>query len=380
MHWVAVLPATATVAACWRQLIHDYCCDFHTWPVDTFRLRHTLGHVVGLAALEPARVPARLEATLTGQSAAISRLRRQIVKMAGASAPVLIWGESGSGKELAAQAVHAHSARRKGPFVPINCGAIPAALIQSELFGYERGAFTGAAREKRGLIEAAEGGSIFLDEIGDLPMELQANLLRFLQEKTIYRLGSTHSIAVDVRVIAASHVNLAQAVVRGAFREDLYYRLNVLALDVPPLRERKEDLLPLAEHFFHTFSSERAPRVKGFGSKAVQAIREHDWPGNVRELINRVRRAMVMAEGRLIVPQDLGLDARRAPQAAAQLDDARIRAERDAIDASLLRAGRNITLAARDLGVSRMTLYRLLAKHGMSVASRDGYTSLPPAE
>ncbi len=169
-------------------------------------------------------------------------------------------------------------------------------------------------------------------------MELQANLLRFLQEKTIYRLGSTHSIAVDVRVIAASHVNLAQAVARGVFREDLYYRLNVLALDVPPLRERKDDLLPLAEHFFHTFSSERAPRVKGFSGRAAGDPRLR-LAGNVRELINRVRRAMVMAEGRLILPQDLGLSADRAAISVAQLDDARIRAERDAIDASLQRAG-----------------------------------------
>jgi DNA-binding NtrC family response regulator len=383
MHWVAVFSAPALDAPGWRQLVHDHCCDFHTWPIDTFRLRHTLGHVHGLAALRSARAPqggAKKEVTLTGQSDAISRLRRQIVKVAAASAPVLIWGESGSGKELAAQAVHTHSPRRNGPFVPINCGAIPASLIQSELFGYERGAFTGAAREKRGLIETAEGGSIFLDEIGDLPMELQANLLRFLQEKTIYRLGGTHSIAVDVRVIAASHVNLAQAVERGAFREDLYYRLNVLALDVPPLRERKEDLLPLAEHFFHMFSSERAPRVKGFSGRAAQAIRDYDWPGNVRELINRVRRAMVMAEGRLILPKDLGFDPVRAASGAAQLDDARIRAERDAIDASLLRAGRNITLAARDLGVSRMTLYRLLAKHGIQAPSRAGYTSSSPSK
>jgi len=375
-HWIAVLPAPALTQPPWRQLIHDHCGDFHTWPIDIARLRHALGHAHGLAALGVGALesPAVDAVSLTGQSAAIARLRRQIAKVAAASAPVLIWGESGSGKELAAQAVHAHSPRREGPFVPINCGAIPASLIQSELFGYERGAFTGAARAKRGLIESAQGGSIFLDEIGDLPLELQANLLRFLQEKTIYRLGSTHSIAVDVRVIAASHVDLGQAVGRGAFREDLYYRLNVLALDVPPLRERKEDLLPLAEHFFHAFSSERAPRVKGFSGRAAQAIRDYDWPGNVRELINRVRRAMVMAEGRLIAPQDLGLSAARAPDAAAQLDDARIRAERDAIDASLLRAGRNITLAARDLGVSRMTLYRLLAKHGIAAPSRACYS------
>jgi len=379
--WIAVLPAPALEQPPWRQLIHDHCDDFHTWPVDAVRLRHVLGHAHGLAALRAdaddyTGAPPRAggDVALTGQSAAIARLRRQIAKVAASSAPVLIWGESGSGKELAAQAVHAHSPRRKGPFVPINCGAIPASLIQSELFGYERGAFTGAARAKRGMIESAQGGSIFLDEIGDLPMELQANLLRFLQEKTIYRLGSTHSIAVDVRVIAASHVDLGQAVGRGAFREDLYYRLNVLALEVPPLRARRDDLLALADHFFHAFSSERAPRVKGFSGRAAQAILDYDWPGNVRELINRVRRAMVMAEGRLIMPQDLGLAAARAADAAAQLDDARIRAERDAIDASLLRAGRNITLAARDLGVSRMTLYRLLAKHGIPAPSRACYT------
>ncbi|MES2347513.1 MAG: sigma-54 dependent transcriptional regulator [Pseudomonadota bacterium] len=390
MHWVAVLHAPALESSGWRQLVHDHCADFHTWPLDVVRLRHTLGHAHGLAELcQPSSRGSGIgiingsgnhENSMTGQSTAITRLRRQIVKVAAASAPVLIWGESGSGKELVAQALHAHSPRRAGPFVPINCGAIPASLIQSELFGYERGAFTGAAREKRGLIETAEGGSIFLDEIADLPMELQANLLRFLQEKTIYRLGSTHSIAVDVRVIAASHVNLAQAVARGVFREDLYYRLNVLALDVPPLRERKDDLLPLAEHFFHAFSSERAPRVKGFSGRAAQAIRDHDWPGNVRELINRVRRAMVMAEGRLILPQDLGLSADRTAISAAQLDDARIRAERDAIDASLQRAGRNITLAARDLGVSRMTLYRLLAKHGIPAPSRACYTNGTPAK
>ncbi|MRW84747.1 AAA domain-containing protein [Pseudoduganella sp. FT26W] len=376
-HWIAVLPPAALGQAAWRHLLRDHCADYHTWPVDSQRLRHALGHALGIAALrgEEAAPRANDDATLTGQSAPITRLRRQIVKVAAASAPVLIWGESGSGKELAAQAVHAHSPRRNGPFVPINCGAIPASLIQSELFGHERGAFTGAARDKRGLVESAQGGSIFLDEIGDLPLELQANLLRFLQEKTIYRVGGTRSIAVDARVIAASHVNLPQAVQRGAFREDLYYRLNVLALDVPPLRERKDDLLPLAEHFFHTFSSERAPRVRGFSSRAAQAIREHDWPGNVRELINRVRRAMVMAEGRLILPQDLGLAAGAPARPPLQLDDARIRAERDAIDASLLRAGRNITLAARDLGVSRMTLYRLLAKHGISASSQDRYSN-----
>lgn len=387
MLWLAVFHPPALQQPVWRRLVQEHCWDFHTWPLDPARLDHTLGHAQGMAALRGwpaggdgwpgAGAPGHAEGaqsapdgTLTGQSAAIVRLRRQIAKVAGAAAPVLIWGESGSGKELAAKAVHLQSPRAAGPFVPVNCGAMPASLIQSELFGYERGAFTGAAREKRGLIESAEGGSLFLDEIGDLPMELQANLLRFLQERTICRLGATRSIMVDVRVIAASHVQLQQAVQRGAFREDLYYRLNVLALDVPPLRERRDDVPLLAEHFFHLYASERAPRLRGFSARAMQALRDHDWPGNVRELINRVRRAMVMAEGRLISAQDLGLTANAAPADGAPLGDARSRAERDAIDATLLRAGRNMTVAARELGVSRMTLYRLLAKHGIAPPSR----------
>ncbi|MBA5690612.1 sigma-54 dependent transcriptional regulator [Rugamonas apoptosis] len=385
MLWIAVFHPPALLLPVWRRLVQEHCWDFHTWPLDAARLSYALGHAQGMASLrggppggagapgspEGAEGPLSApDAALTGHSAAIVRLRNQIGKVAGASAPVLIWGESGSGKELVAKAVHLCSPRAAGPFVPVNCGAMPASLIQSELFGYERGAFTGAAREKRGLIESAEGGSLFLDEIGDLPMELQANLLRFLQEKTICRVGATRSMEVDVRVIAASHVQLQQAVQRGAFREDLYYRLNVLALDVPPLRERRDDVAALAEHFFRLYAAERAPRLRGFSARAMQMLREHDWPGNVRELINRVRRAMVMAEGRLISAQDLGLaDGVTGPD-GAPLGDARSRAERDAIDASLLRAGSNMTVAARALGVSRMTLYRLLAKHGIPPPSR----------
>jgi DNA-binding NtrC family response regulator len=360
--------------------VADHLCDFHTLPLDPGRLSHTLGHAWGCAQLRERPHPtavgphvtaagrrAPADMALTGDSGAIARLRQQIAKVAATTAPVLIWGESGTGKELTARAIHDHSARAGGPFVPVNCGAMPASLIQSELFGHERGAFTGATRDKRGLIEAAAGGTLFLDEIGDLPLEMQSNLLRFLQEKTIHRVGATRSVAVDARVIAASHVKLALAVARGTFREDLFYRLNVLTLDVPPLRERKDDLVVLAHHFFTVFSSERAPRLKGFSSKALQAIRRHDWPGNVRELINRVRRAMVMAEGRLIGPHDLGLElcpvAADAPVDA--LGGARERAECDTIRASLERNGANISQAARELGVSRMTLYRLLAKHGM---------------
>jgi DNA-binding NtrC family response regulator len=367
VEWIGGFSPAAIASSACRALAATHLSDYYTHPIDPLRLAFTLGHAHGVAMLRAqAQVPPAGVAdamALTGNSPAIARLRAQILKVAQSDAPVLIWGESGSGKELAAQAVHASSPRAAGPFVPINCGAMPPSLIQSELFGYTRGAFTGAARDKAGLIESASGGSIFLDEIADLPKELQANLLRFLQEKTIHRVGATRAVSVDARVIAASHVNLQDAVTQGQFREDLYYRLNVLPIDVPPLRERRADLDMLALHFFHAYALEKAPRLKGFASDAMRAIRDHHWPGNVRELINRTRRAMVLAEGRLIGAHDLGL----APRVIASggLDASRIDAERAAIGASLERAGSNITHAARDLGISRMTLYRLLAKHGI---------------
>jgi DNA-binding NtrC family response regulator len=304
---------------------------------------------------------------MVGHSDAIRQLQNKIKKVAMTHDPVLIGGESGSGKELAARAIHQCSSRASGPFLAVNCGAIAPALIQSELFGHERGSFTGAATAKIGLIEAASGGTLFLDEIADLPLELQTNLLRFLQERTIQRVGSHKCFTADVRVIAASHVDLAGAVAAGRFREDLFYRLSVLLITVPSLRERQADVLTLAHYFLRESTAGVSQvQVLGFSQKAVEAMMFHTWPGNVRELSNRVKRAVVMTDQRLISPDDLGLKLPVEPM-GMDLEAVRTLAERDAITLALVRVDSNVTHAARALGISRMTMYRLMDKHGLSM-------------
>ena len=362
--WVAVCDGRLLESVVFRDLILSFFFCYLLKPADPQVLDLLLHQAYQLALLRRQHGQKELVGApdgMVGQGPAMTRLREQIRKVATNGAPVLIGGESGSGKELAAQAIHRRSLRAGGPFIAVNCGAISPLLIHSELFGHERGAFTGASTQRSGLIEAAHGGTIFLDEIGDLPLELQTNLLRFLQEKTINRVGAVRSLTVDARVVAASHVDLAKAVADGRFREDLYYRLNVLPIEVPPLRSRMEDVPMLAEHFLRACASEASLRVDGFRRQALAALLAHDWPGNVRELHNRVRRAVVMADQRLIGAADLGL----APpeRSWGGLDAARTAAERDAISMTLSRVGRNITIAARELGVSRMTLYRLMDKH-----------------
>ena len=369
MEWIGVVSPHALDCPVLRELVLNYFFDYHTKPFDWRVLDLTLGHAFRRAQLRvQVHPPVQILGTMgmVGNGAAIANLRHQIRKVASSEAPVLIGGESGSGKELAARAVHQCSWRAKGPFIAVNCGAIAPSLIHSELFGHERGSFTGAMACKQGLIESANGGTLFLDEITDLPLELQTNLLRFLQERTIHRVGSTRSLPVDARVIAASHVDLSQAVAAGRFREDLFYRLNVLPIVVPSLRERLPDVPILAHHFLQGCRLAKPQRsVKGFTQQAIEAMMSYGWPGNVRELYNRVQRALVMSDQNLITPGDLGLSVMNGP-AAIGLDAARTLAERDAISLTLGRVDRNITHAARELGISRMTLYRLMDKHGLA--------------
>ena len=300
---------------------------------------------------------------ILGTSPQIQEVFAAIRKVATTDVPVLIVGESGTGKELVAKAIHQRSIRKKNPFVPINCAAIPENLLESELFGHEKGAFTGAHTRRKGRIESAQGGTLFLDEIGELPLLLQVKLLRFLQEHVIERVGGRTGITVDTRVIAATNMDLQQAMKENRFREDLYYRLGVITIDVPPLRDREGDVLFLAKAFLHRYATETNKKIAGFTNAAVQALETHPWPGNVRELENRIRRAMIMAGGAKLTAEDLQLGAVKAkPRERLGLKEAREKAERQVILQSLASNQNNISRVAAELGISRPTLYELMEK------------------
>jgi DNA-binding NtrC family response regulator len=297
---------------------------------------------------------------------------------------VLLRGETGTGKELVARALHAASPRRAGPFVVVHCGAIPEGLFESELFGHERGAFTGAVTAKPGRFELAHGGTIFLDEVGELPVAVQVKLLRALQERTIDRVGGVKPVEVDVRVIAATHRDLVSQVAAGAFREDLYYRLAVVPIALPPLRERVEDLAALLDHFLARHGSRLGREVRGFHPDALARLAAHDWPGNVRELENLVERCLLLADGDWITRADLGLDGRDGAdpgtEPAADLDLKQFlrlhtaRLERERIRIALDATGGNVTHSARALGISRKSLQTKMKEHGLreSDATEDG--------
>ncbi|HRD65970.1 MAG TPA: sigma 54-interacting transcriptional regulator [Candidatus Competibacter sp.] len=367
MQWVMVLSRQCIERKMLSTLIAEHCYDYHTLPIEPQRLVVTLGHAYGMAALteNTLRQQRELESQygLIGNSLVMQTLFRGIQKAAEVDVPVLITGESGTGKEQSARAIHEYSSRAASAFVTMNCAALSVNLIQSELFGHEKGAFAGANDRRIGLIESTNGGTLFLDEIGDLPSEVQASLLRFLEEKKIHRMGGTKPIPANVRIIASTNTHLEQAVRDGRFREDLYYRLNVLHLRTPSLRERKGDVELLARHFFTKFAAETKTSARGFSRDALEVINRYDWPGNVRELMNRVRRSVLLSEGPHITPNDLELERRSLGRGFVTLDEARMAADREAIQATLLRTRFNIARAAQELGVSRMTLYRLMEKY-----------------
>jgi two-component system, NtrC family, response regulator len=345
--------------------------DYQLKPIDLEEFRVVLrraAYLQGLADEEVAAAQAeeagvRFE-ELLGNTPAIRHIFAVIQRVAKSDATVLIEGESGTGKELIARAIHAKGARRDGPFVPINCGAIPETLLESELFGHERGAFTGAHVQRKGKFEMADGGTLFLDEIGELPLLLQVKILRFLQDRTVERIGGRQPIAVDAQVIAATNRDLQAQLERGQFREDLYYRISVVRVQVPPLRERGEDVVLLANTFLERAARAHRRRLR-FSPDALQALMAYGWPGNVRELENKVSRAVIMARGRVIEPEDLDLTS-TGPARPASLREARDQVERQTLVEVLTKHRGNVSRAARELKVSRPTLHGLLDKHGLS--------------
>ncbi|HET8995452.1 MAG TPA: sigma 54-interacting transcriptional regulator, partial [Acetobacteraceae bacterium] len=316
-----------------------------------------------------------------GDSPAMRHVSELIRRFTRTDEPVLVTGESGTGKELVARAIHQSSSRRNGPFVAVNCAAIPANLVASELFGSEKGAFTGAVARTKGQIEHAHGGTLFLDEIGDMPIDLQGHLLRFLQEGQIVRVGGRETINVNVRVVSATNVRLREAIAEGRFREDLYYRLNVLMLPLPPLRERPEDIELLARHFLQEAARDFGRQVIDFDPEALAALRASPWPGNVRELMSVVRRAVVIGDGDHVSRTDLmGLEDSLRPAAAPRTAPTQPQPaappllrpgseeERQALLDALAHTQENVTLTAQELGVSRVTLYRMLRRHAISLS------------
>ena len=357
--------------------------DFLTKPVDLDLLRLVMQRACWIAELEQERrtLPAGIEAEeeeMIGTSEGIRRVFEAIRKVATTDVPVLIIGESGTGKELTAKAIHERSLRKAGPFVTINCGAIPETLLESELFGHERGAFTGAVQQKKGKVEYAHGGTLFLDEVGELPLALQVKLLRFLQDQTLERVGGRQQIQVDARLIAATTMDLKEAIGHGRFRDDLYYRLGVVTIHIPPLRDRGEDILLMAQVFLKWVSEQMRKPILGFTKEAIQAIQAYPWPGNVRELSNKIRRAVVMAEGTYVAPEDLDLPGTEDDQTSAPfcLRDARERMEADLIAQALTFHHGNLSRVAEEAGISRTTLYGLLKKYGLRARRRPGRPSL----
>lgn len=345
--------------------------DFHQKPFDPEMLSLVVERAFYLHALQQenrrllqTQAPSLITGIVTRDPGLI-KVCRSVEKVAPSDATVILLGESGTGKEILARTLHQSSARQGKRFMAINCAAIPEALLESELFGYEKGAYTGAAKQTLGKIELADEGTFFLDEVGDLPMPLQAKLLRFLQERVIERIGGRKEIPVDVRIVCATHQNLKKLIEEGRFREDLYYRLSEIVITIPPLRERAGDAALLAHHFKNKFSVQERRSSLNFSQEALAAIENHPWPGNVREMENCIKRAVIMADGPLISAEDLGLQTSTALAEPINLRQIRDKAECDALMKALARVDGNVVKAAELLGVSRPTIYDLMNRHGL---------------
>ncbi len=358
--------------------------DYYQKPVDLAELRIIINRAFHLHELEEENrrlhsalkhKPPELEG-MVGQCPEMLRVFASIRKVAPSDVSVLVIGESGTGKELVARAIHSLSLRKDAPFVPINCGAIPENLLESELFGHEKGAFTGAYAQVQGKFEYADKGTLFLDEIGELPANLQVKLLRFLQEKTIQRVGGREDIHVDARIIAATNIDMAKAIKEGSFREDLYYRISVITINVPPLRDRDGDIMLLSNLFLKRFGGEFQKQARSFSPSSVEQLESYGWPGNVRELENKIQRAVIMSESARIEPHDLEFEERPVRRRSAYsegmtLKKARAEVEREMVLSALERHRDNIAKAAIDLGISRPTIYELIKKHGLQNYSSD---------
>ena len=345
--------------------------DFLCKPIEIEELKLLLRRCVYVAELEKENremqqsLRADMFEDMVGTSPQMQGVFAFIRKVAATNAPVLLLGESGTGKEMAALAIHRRSLRKEKPFIAINCNAIPENLLESELFGHEKGAFTGAHLQRKGLIESAAGGTLFLDEIGELPLGIQVKLLRFLQDQIFQRVGGRQEIRMDTRVVAATNTDLKQAISGGKFREDLYFRLAVVIINLPPLRERGEDVALLGQQFLQRFAVVNGKKSLVFAPETLRVLNRHTWPGNVRELQNRIQRAVIMADGKRISIADLELNELADPLPAASLKQARENVEREMVQQALKRNSGKITSAAAELGISRPTFYELMEKLGI---------------
>ncbi|GHF99431.1 PEP-CTERM-box response regulator transcription factor [Thalassotalea marina] len=349
--------------------------DFYQKPIEPDVINVIVARAFSVASIEEEnrlmRAVGGNDIGIIGNSSSIDRLRTMIKRIAPTQITALLLGESGTGKEVTANAIHLASDRKKKPFIAINCASIPETLLESELFGFEKGAFTGAVRTTKGKIECAEGGTLFLDEIGDMPFNLQAKLLRFLQEKKIERLGGRQEIDVDVRVVCATNQNLEEMVAAKEFREDLFYRVSEITLNIPPLRDREEDPIILAKFFLQRYAQEYKSNVKAFAEDALSAIKHHKWPGNIRELQNKVKSSVIMATGTQVTAMDLGFFDHEGKELQLDLNLRKVREQAECLTiqkAYALTEG-NMSKCAELLGVTRPTLYSLIEKYSLNIAN-----------